>query len=159
MTRAGLYAWRNRAERRRWRYLAVVSDQYSRRVLGWSLAAVRSTDLTRSAFDKAMRRRCPRRGLIFHSDRGSEYAGAHFRDRLRALGVRQSTTRGGTPGDNAHAESFFHSLKADVIHGAHFLDDRQLSSCLRSYVRYYNYRRLHSSLGYRCPVAYERKAA
>jgi transposase InsO family protein len=73
--------------------------------------------------------------------------------------VRQSTTRGGTLGDNAHAESFFHSLKADVIHGVQFLDDRQLRSCLRSYVRYYNYRRLHSSLGYRCPVAYELRAA
>jgi putative transposase len=144
---------------RRWRFLAVVIDQYSRRVLGWSLAAVRSTDLTRSVFDRAMRSRCPRAGLIFHSDRGSEYAGAHFRDRLRVLGVRQSTTRGGTPGDNAHAESFFHSLKADVIHGARFVDDRQLRRCLRSYVRYYNHQRLHSSLGYRCPVAYERQAA
>ena len=143
----------------RWRFLAVVIDQYSRRILGWSLAAVRSTGLTRSAFDRAMRSRRPSPGLIFHSDRGSEYAGAHFRDRLRNLHVRQSTTRGGTPGDNAHAESFFHSLKADVIHGVRFIDDRQLRRCLRRYIQYYNHQRLHSSLGYRSPVAYEREAA
>jgi len=143
----------------RWRFLAVVIDQYSRRVLGWSLAAVRGTPLTRLAFDRAVRKRSPNPGLIFHSDRGSEYAGAHFRDRLRALGVRQSTTRGGTPGDNAHAESFFHSLKADLIHGTRFDDDHELRRSLRSYVHYYNHNRLHSALGYRSPVAYERQAA
>ncbi len=144
---------------RRWRFLAVVMDQYSRRLLGWSLAPVRNTELTRAAFDHAVRHRRPRGGLIFHSDRGSEYAGASFRDRLLSLGVRQSMTRGGTPGDNAHAESFFHSMKADVVHGVAFLNDRQLRRCLLAYVRYYNHQRLHSSLGYRSPVAYERQVA
>lgn len=143
----------------RWRFLAVVMDQCSRRLLGWSLGRVRDAELTRAAFDHAVRRRRPGRGLIFHSDRGSEYAGSAFRDRLRELGVRQSMTRGGSPSDNAHMESFFHSFKADVVHGKTFADERQLRSCLRRYVRYYNHHRLHSSLEYRTPVAYEREVA
>ena len=107
-------------------------DQYSRRVLGWSLNRVRGAHLTRAAFDQAFRRRRPLR-LIFQSDRGNEYAAPGFRDRLSALGVRQSMTRGGTPGDNAHAESFFHSFKADVIHGVEFSSDRSLRACVQGY--------------------------
>jgi len=84
----------------RWRFLAVVLDQCSRRVLAWRLGHTRGARLTRGGLDAAVRRRRPRAGLIFHSDRGSEYAGHAFRDRLRALGIRQSATRGGTPGDN-----------------------------------------------------------
>jgi len=79
--------------------------------------------------------------------------------RLKAMGVRQSMTRGGCPGDNAHAESFFHSLKADVIHGVRFHDDKQLRTCLRSYVPFYNSYRSHSSLGFRSPIEYERRSA
>ena len=86
----------------RWRYLAVVMDQYSRRILAWGLGTTRDTCLTRAVFDAAIRRRRTHPGLIFHSDRGSEYASATFRDRLAVLGVRQSMTRGGAPGDNAH---------------------------------------------------------
>lgn len=144
---------------RAWRFLAMVMDQYSRRVLGWSLARVRSTRLTRAALDHAIRHRRPRPGLIFHSDRGSEYLGGGFSDRLQARGIRQSTTRGGCPADNAHAESFFHSMKADMLHGVAFADDHVLRRCVAGYVRYYNHQRLHSSLGYRSPVAYERQAA
>jgi transposase InsO family protein len=166
--------WRTRAERadrvwvgdvtyvrvgRAWRFLAMVMDQYSRRILGWSLAAVRTTALTRAALDYALRRRRPASGLIFHSDRGTEYLGAAFSTRLRALGIRQSTTRGGAPADNAHAESFFHSMKADALHGLPVADDQQLRHCIATYVRYYNHRRLHSALGYRSPVAYEQLAA
>jgi putative transposase len=141
-----------------WCYLAVVMDQFSRRVVGWSLRRTRATKLTRAAFDQAYRRRRPRR-LIFHTDRGVEYAAPAFRDRLKALGVRQSMTRGGSPADNAHAESFFHSLKADVVHGVAFMTDESLRTCLRKYVHYYNHQRLHSSLGYRSPSEYERLVA
>ena len=141
-----------------WCYLAIVMDQCSRRVVGWSLKRARGTPLTLAAFEQAFRRRRPRR-LIFHSDRGIEYAAPAFRDRLIALGVRQSMTRGGTPGDNAHAESFFHSFKADVVHGLDFSCDESLRSCIQRYVRYYNHRRLHSSLNYRSPVEYERQVA
>jgi len=139
--------------------LAVVMDQYSRRLLGWSLGRVKNRELTRAAFDHALKRgvRCPR--LIFHSDRGSEYAGAVLSRRLRGLGVRQSMTRGGSPSDNAYAESFLHSLKAEAIHGIDFKDDHNLRHCLCDYVWFYNHQRLHSSLDYRSPVAFERQAA
>jgi transposase InsO family protein len=143
----------------RWRFLAVVLDQCSRRVLAWKLSRTRDARLTRGVLDAAVRRRRPRTGLIFHSDRGSEYAGHAFRDRLRALGIRQSTTRGGTPGDNAHMESFFHSLKAELIHGARFATARALRLALGGYFRYYNYRRLHSALRYRAPADYEARVA
>ena len=143
----------------RWRFLAVVMDQYSRRVLGWSLGMARGSELPRAAFEHALTRRHPQRGLIFHSDRGSEYSALSFRQRLEQLGIRQSMTRGGSPADNAHMESFFHSLKADVVHGVIFLDDRQLRTCLRRYVHYYNHHRLHSSLGYHSPVVYESQVA
>lgn len=73
-----------------WRFLAVVMDQYSRRILAWTLAGRRSTQLTRAVFNAAIRRRGVGAGLVFHSDRGSEYSGTVFRDRLRALGVQQS---------------------------------------------------------------------
>jgi putative transposase len=142
-----------------WRYLAVVIDQCSRRVLGWSLARIRGARLTRTAFDLAARRRRPKAGLIFHSDRGSEYAGNVLGDRLKTLGIRQSMTRGGCPSDNAHAESFFHSLKADVIHGRRFHDEEELRRCLRAYIAFYNRGRLHSALGYRSPIEYEHGVA
>lgn len=142
-----------------WRYLAVVMDQHSRRLLGWSLSRGRGVKLTRAAFDQAMRKRQPPRGLIFHSDRGIEYAGLAMEKRLKGLRVRQSMTRGGCPGDNAHAESFFHSLKADAIHGVRFVDDQQLRRAVRSYVAFYNQHRSHSSLGYRSPIEYERGCA
>lgn len=142
----------------RWRFLAVIVDQCSRRVLAWTLGRRRDARLTRTVLDAAVRRRRPPRGLIFHSDRGSEYVAAAFRDRLVALGLRQSSAQRG-PEDNAHVESFFHSLKAEVVHGAQFATETALRHALHRYVRYYNHRRLHSALGYRSPVAYESQAA
>ena len=109
----------------RWWYLIVVLDQCSRRVLAWRLAATRDSRVTRAVLDAALRRRRPDAGLIFHTDRGSEFQGTPVRARLAASGVRQSMTRGGAPGENAHMESFFHSLKADVIHGRSFQTDRR----------------------------------
>ena len=143
----------------RWWYLVVVLDQCSRRVLAWRLAATRDSHVTRAVLAAALRRRRPDDGLIFHTDRGSEFQGTPVRTRLAASGVRQSMTRGGAPGENAHMESFFHSLKADVIHGRSFQSVVDLRQQLRRYVPYYNYRRLHSSLGYQSPVDYERRAA
>jgi putative transposase len=143
----------------RWWYLAAVLDQYSRRWLAWRLGTVRDTRLTRAVVDAALRRRHPPAGLIFHTDRGSEFLGAPLRDRLIASGIRQSMTRGGAPGENAHMESFFHSLKADLVHGRQFQTVAELRQQLRWYHGYYNHRRLHSALGYRSPVDYERGAA
>jgi putative transposase len=143
----------------RWWYLAVVMDQWSRRILAWRLGSIRDSRLTGAIVEAALRRRRPPRGLIFHSDRGSEFLGMTFRRRLAAVGILQSTTRGGAPEENAHIESFFHSLKADLIHGQRFRTVRELRQQLRRYVRYYNHRRLHSALDYRSPVDYERRAA
>ena len=98
------------------------------------------------------------RGVIFHSDRGSEYMGAPFCTHLARLGVVQSASRRG-PGDNAHMESFFHSLKAELTRGVAFADERHLRCALAQYVRYYNTTRLHSSLGYRSPLAFEQLTA
>ena len=144
---------------RRWWYVVVVLDQYSRRVLAGRLAATRDSGLTRAVVDAALRRRQPQRDLIFHSDRGSEFLGTPFRQRLEVSGVQQSMTRGGAPDENAHMESFFHSLKAELTHGRTFATVADLRQQLRRYVRYYNHRRLHSSLGYQSPVDYERGAA
>lgn len=143
----------------RWWYLAAVVDQYSRRLLAWRLGTVRDTRLTRAVVDAAIRRRHPPAGLIFHTDRGSEFLGAPLRDRLRAYGIRQSMTRGGAPGENAHMESFFHSFKADLVHGCQSQTVAELRQQLRWYHGYDNHRRLHSALGYRSPVDYERGAA
>ena len=142
----------------RWHFLAVVLDQCSRRVVAWTLGRRRDAHLTRRVLDAAVRRRRPPRGLIFHSDRGSEYVGATLRDRLRALGIRQSSALRG-PEDNAHMESFFHSRKAELIHGERFASAEALWQALARYVRYYNHQRLHSALAYRSPVDYESCAA
>ncbi len=143
---------------RQWRFFAVILDQCSRRVLAWTLGRRRDARLTRAVLDAAVRRRRPPGDLIFHSDRGSEYVAAAFRDRLVALGIRQSSAQRG-PEDNAHIESFFHSLKAEVVHGARFATEAALRRELGCYMRYYNHRRLHSALGYRSPVDYESRAA
>jgi transposase InsO family protein len=132
----------------------VLLDQHSRRVLAWRLARTRGTDLTLAVFNAAFQTRQPN-GLIFHSDRGMEYAAPAYRNRLEEAGVLQSMSRGGAPEDNPHAESFFHSLKAEAIHGVTFASEESLRSCVREYVRYYNYERLHSSLGYLSPAAFE----
>ena len=144
---------------RRWWYLATVLDQYSRRVLAWRLGTVRDARLTGAVVRAALRRRRPAIGLIFHTDRGSEYLGVGFRHHLAARGVRQSMTRGGAPGENPHMESFFHSFRADVVHGARFHTIDELRRQLRWYLPFYNRQRLHSRLGYQSPVDYERRAA
>src|SRR5262249_22193622 len=138
-----------------WRYLAVVMDRYSRRILGWSLGATKDARLTLAAFNRAVFHRRPRPGVIFHSDRGIEYAAYAFRDRLAALGFVQSMNRPREITDNAHMESFFHSMKTEVVHGVRVLGDAQLATLLRSYIPYYNGVRLHSGIGYSSPVAYE----
>jgi putative transposase len=138
-----------------WRYLAVVMDQYSRRVLAWTLSRRRDARVTRAVLTAAVARRHPPAGLIFHSDRGSEYLAAPFGERVAALGLLQSASTQG-PGDNAHMESFFHSLKAEVIRGVTFATEATLRRALERYMRYYNTVRQHSSLGYHSPLAFER---
>ena len=143
----------------RWSYRAVVLDRHSRRVLGWSLSSKRDLSLTLSALNSALPGRRLKPGLIFHSDRGVEYSGYAFRARLAALGITQSMKRPREITDNAFIESFFHSMKSDVIHGRTFDGQDALHETISRYVRRYNRTRLHSSLAYRSPIDYENAAA
>jgi transposase InsO family protein len=140
-----------------WRYLAIVMDQHTRRILAWSLTRQRTAAVTCAVLSAAVRRRPRATGVIFHSDRGSEYMGAPFCTRLTQLGLVQSASVRG-PGDNAHAESFFHSLKAELTRGTHFATELALRGALRTYMTYYNTVRMHSSLSYRSPLAFEHHA-
>ncbi|TDU25921.1 transposase InsO family protein [Panacagrimonas perspica] len=143
----------------RWRYLAVVMDRHSRRIIGWSFGRQRGHQLTLDALDQAVHVRRPAAGLIFHSDRGIEYTQAAYRARLATCGIVQSTKRPTGFGDNAFIESFFHSMKSDVIHGHRFLDDSTLLRTVNRYIWRYNGWRRHSSIGSRSPIDFERLAA
>jgi putative transposase len=141
-----------------WRYLAIVMDRYSRRILAWTLTRRRTTRETCHVLALALKRRRVPPGLIFHSDRGTEYTSGAFCAFVAAQGVQQSVSVRG-PEDNAHMESFFHSLKAELTRGTPLVSDRQLRSMLGAYLTYYNARRAHSALGYHSPIAFERRAA
>ena len=142
-----------------WRYLAVVMDQYSRRLIGYQLGRDRTSDLTVAALVHALAKRKPPAGLVFHSDRGGEYCGYLYRDRLESSGIVQSINRPKTMTDNAYVESFFHSLKTEAIHGRRFSDHSQLDAVVRRYIQRYNRSRIHSSLAYMSPIDYERTNA
>lgn len=142
-----------------YRYLAVVMDRCSRRIVGWAFGRQKNAALTLRALNHAVARRRPKPGLIFHTDRGIEYYAHAFRERLKQLRITQSMNRPGKVTDNAFMESFFHSMKADVIHGCTFTENRQLLTVLRSYFPFYNHSRMHSSLNYVSPAAYENQLA
>ena len=141
-----------------YRYLAVVMDKYSRRVVGWAYGKRKDVALTLKALNRAVRLRKPPRGLIFHTDRGIEYAAGAFKARLAELGITQSMNRPGKINDNAYIESFFHSMKSEIVHGLRFTEDHAIESAVRDYVPFYNGTRLHSSLNYVPPATYERLA-
>lgn len=143
----------------RWRYLAAVMDKHSRRIVGWSLGSQRTTQLTVAALNRAAINRQPKAGLLFHTDRGIEWAGFIFRDRATALGITQSMNRPKEMNDNAHMESFFHSLKSEHLHGNAYQTEEQLAAAVRSYITRYNSTRPHSALDYMSPIDFERQAA
>lgn len=134
-----------------WRYLAIVMDQHSRRLLPHR----RTAAVTCAVLAQALRRRRSLPTLIFHSNRGVEYMGATFCAFVAKHGLLQSANVRG-PGDNAHAESFFRSLKAELTRGVTFTTDGALRRALDGYLRYYNTTRHHSALGYYSPNAFER---
>jgi transposase InsO family protein len=142
-----------------YRYLAVVMDKYSRRVLGWAFGKTRGVWLVMRALDQAVHARQPPRGLIFHSDHGMEYSSTLFGACLARRGIVQSMNRPGKMNDNVHIESFFHSMKSDIVHGVHFAHDHEITAELSDYMPFYNNRRLHSSLGYVPPATYEQQPA
>jgi putative transposase len=142
-----------------WRYLAAVMDRHSRRVLGWAMSRQRDLRLTLGALNRTLLRRRPAPGLAFHSDRGVEYSAYAYRARLAAVGIVQSMNRPRELTDNAFMESFWHSMKSEVIHTLTFDNDTDLIKVVRRYIRRYNSHRLHSALGYRSPIDYEHAVA
>ncbi|WP_407644164.1 IS3 family transposase [Ferrimonas sediminicola] len=144
---------------RKWYYLAVIIDLYSRKIVGWSFSDNRTSKLTEGALVKALRTRRPKAGLLFHSDRGIEYLNENLQGYYKRHGIRHSLNRAGCCTDNAEVESFFHTLKGEMFQGARFRDHWKLRDELANYIdQFYNRRRLHSSLGYQSPQQFEKLA-
>ncbi len=144
------------ATREGWLYLAAIIDLFSRRVVGWKLSERMTASLVCDALDDAARLRRPKTGLVFHSDRGSQYASHAFRRRLWRYRMRQSMSRRGNCWDNAVAESFFATLKKELVRSRVFDTRAQARSEIFHYVEvFYNRRRTHSLLSYETPHAFE----
>ena len=149
------YIW----TREGWLFLAVVVDLFSRQVVGWSLHKRMPKELVLSALRQAYFRRKPGPGLIFHSDRGSQYCSQEFRQQLDVYGMIQSQSRKANCWDNACVESFFHTLKTEAIYHEDFKTRTQAETMIFEWVEaFYNRKRLHSTLGYKTPVDFERLA-
>jgi len=143
-----------------WLYLAVVLDLFSRRVVGWAMDSRLDTEsLTLNALHMALRNRAPARGLIHHSDRGTQYTSADFRKVLDAHGIVCSMSRRGNCWDNAVSESFFATLKLDLIFRRTFRTRREARQAIFNYIEvFYNRQRRHSYLGYLSPAEFEELA-
>ena len=139
-----------------WLYLAVVMDLFSRTIVGWSMAQRMTRQLVIDALILAAKRRNPPRGLLHHSDRGSQYASDDYQALLTKLGMVCSMSRTGNCWDNAPAESFFGILKRELIFHKRYLSRSQARQSIFDYIeRFYNRRRIHSSLGYLTPNEFE----
>lgn len=142
-----------------WLYLAVVIDLYCRKVVGWSFSRARNTDLTKSALQMAVSNQVVKPGCLFHSDQGVEYAAYEYRDLLESSGLTRSMSRKGTPLDNAAVESFFHTMKAELVHQQTFRDQIEATAHIVAYIEFYNRERVHTSLNFQSPVEYEKLCA
>lgn len=142
-----------------WLFLAVVIDLFSRCVVGWSLREDMRRELVIDALQMAWFRRCPGKqtGLIFHSDRGSQYASHEFSAVLREHGITASMSRKGSCWDNAPSETLFASLKVERLHGRRFETLRQAKDETLDWLRWYNQTRLHSTLNYVSPMQFEQQ--
>lgn len=142
-----------------WQYLATVMDVYSRRIIGWSLSKHRRSELTIHALSYALKRRRYPKGVVFHSDRGIEYLSYEYRHFLIKHDLRQSFNRAYHCTDNAFMESFYHTLKGELIRQSYYKTVTQLRQALSTYINgFYNKTRLHSSIGYVSPIQYEQQA-
>lgn len=143
-----------------WLYLAVVEDLFSRMVVGWSMGATMTSRLVVDALEMALARRPTLKGssaLVAHSDRGSQYASEHYQRRLRDERIACSMSRRGDCWDNAPMESFFASLKKELVHHEDYATRAQARASIFEYIEaFYNRVRRHSSLGYVAPAEYER---
>jgi len=141
-----------------WLYLATVIDLFSRKVVGWSMDDNMRVSLVNDALEMAISRRNPKLGLIWHTDRGSQYASNAHKDLLQEHGIIQSMSRKGNCWDNAVAESFFHSLKTEFTNHEIFETRAKANEMIFEYIEvFYNRERMHSSNNYLSPVEYEEK--
>ena len=139
-----------------WLYLVAVQDLYSRRIVGWSMADHMRTELVSDALQMALARRRPSRGLIYHSDQGGQFVSLSFGQQARAAGIAQSMGSKGDCFDNAVAESFFATIKKELIHRRAWPTKAELRTEVFDYIEvFYNRERRHSTLGQQSPVDYE----
>jgi transposase InsO family protein len=140
-----------------WLYLAVVLDLASRRVIGWAAGPTVGQELTAPALRQAFTHRTPPAGLLHHSDRGMHYTGTSYQRLLAARGGIASMSRRGDCWDNAVVESFFATLKTELVEEAVWRSRAEGTDALREYITWYNGQRLHSTLGYVSPARFERQ--
>lgn len=139
-----------------WLYLAAVLDLCTRKIVGWAMYDTNDRYLTMAALDMALKRQNVAPGLLFHSDRGSNYACYDFQDMLVALGLEASMSRSGCCYDNAVMESFFHTLKTEFVHHEKFATKQQAKDAIFEWIEvFYNRERMHSSIDFKTPVAFE----
>ncbi len=139
-----------------WLYLAAVMDLFSRRIVGWSLGQRLEASLVKQALNQALAARRPAPGLVHHSDRGVQYTSSAFRALLHSWKIEPSMSGLGHCYDNAAMESFWSSLKNELVHHEHFEGAQQARLAIFDYIeRFYNRKRLHSALGYKSPVDFE----
>lgn len=138
-----------------WLYLAGVKDRWSRKLAGWAMSENLGTPLVQAAWHHALGQQRPPPGLLFHSDRGVQYASAAFRADLAAAGVIQSMSRRGNCYDNAMMESGWAALKVECVYRHHFRTRAEARAAVFTYLHFYNRRRRHSALGYLSPVDFE----
>jgi transposase InsO family protein len=146
------------ATRAGWLYLTVIIDLFSRMVVGWALSSSLSHEMVVTALKRAIKRRRPEEGLIFHSDRGVQYACTNFRKELSKHRIVQSMSRKGDCWDNAVAESFFGIMKTELVYHEQYRDHQDALHSIFEYIEaFYNRERRHSTLGYLCPIEYEKQ--
>jgi len=143
-----------------WLYLATVMDLYSRRIVGWAMADHLRTELPLAALRMAIAAKQPGPGLIHHSDRGVQYASADYRKVIQSAGFQSSMSRKADCYDNAPMESFFHTLKTELVHHRHYATRQEARREIFAYIEgFYNRTRRHSAIGYISPIEMELKAA
>ena len=140
-----------------WLYLAIVMDLFSRQIVGWSMDKRMKKQLTLDALAMAYFRRRPDPGLLHHSDRGSQYACHEYQKQLKQYRIIPSMSRKGDCWDNAPTERFFRSLKSERLFDCKFTTRQAANMEVLDYISYYNSIRLHSTLGYKSPLAYEKE--